>query len=102
MPTLFHIDNLTPGLRKMVLKQLSGAPRRLWNEDALLTYRQAGLLYGFTYQTIRHYVSIGAIKTVGEGHYRKRITHAAMREYEATIAVHGRRRRKSEIEKTGK
>lgn len=52
----------------------------LLREDTLMTMEEAAWLYGYSYATLRHYVSERRIKVKGKG-VKTRITHSAMRAY---------------------
>ncbi|HRD54657.1 MAG TPA: hypothetical protein PKY96_18620 [Flavobacteriales bacterium] len=77
MITTIDITLLDAELRAVVLAKYRVA---LMDPSIKLTMLEAAWLYGYTYQTLRHYCSSGWIKTSGKGRNR-RITHAAMRTY---------------------
>lgn len=49
-------------------------------ESHLMSYEECAWFYGYTYQTIRHYVSTGVLRAVGRAPQR-RIRHRDMRAY---------------------
>ncbi len=65
---------------------------RLWDKNHLMTYKEAAMLYGLSYQTIRVYVCNGIIKSFMDGAV-PRITHAAMQDYLKGKKIGGRRTR---------
>lgn len=88
MPTLVDIEMLSPPVRKLVEKELPAIEQRImdakWHPDYLMTYKEAGELYGYTYQTMRHYVFQGLIKKL-ETEHGIRFTHAAMKAYTHSV-----------------
>lgn len=71
------ITELPAELRERVLKEYGRVLRR---DDRRLTYREAAMLYGLTYETMRSYISRGLIRSNGRAP-NKWISHAAMRRY---------------------
>lgn len=59
MITHVHLADLSAPLQEQVLAELR---EHLKREDRWLSYREAAWLYGYTYQTLRHYASEGKLR----------------------------------------
>ena len=90
MPTLIDIDRLPAPLAEEVRK---AERARLLRRDTLLTYQEAALVYGYTYITIRHWVSEGRLTPVEGVDGRRYLTHAEMQRYMNEKKVPGAPRR---------
>ena len=95
--TLIDISLLPPDLQQTVLAEFEKAmKKRLLDRQRPMTYREAAMVYGYTYMTIRHYACKGQIETIGDPR-NKRITHAAMENF-LYAKKKGGRPRKAETE----
>lgn len=72
--------------------QLRESYRRALASAPWLTQREAAWYYGYSYQTIRHYVAEGVLKARRSGRFVK-LTHAEMRRHLRTKKPTGSPRR---------
>ena len=80
-----RLDLLADEARTRVLKEY----RKALAAAEHLTYEEAAWYYGYTYQTLRHYVMMGRLKPLRRRTKVKWLTHAEMRRYARSKQVSG-------------
>jgi len=88
-----RLDLLLPSDRQHVLTNY----RLALKAAKLLTYDEAAFYYGYTNQSLRHYISTGRLKPVKKGG-RRFLTHVEMRRYLAAKKKTGSPRKSQRIQ----